>query len=667
MKNHLFLFLSICLGIGICIAKLLILGTNLRIYLILTFFTLFIGLLINKHFIKIITIGLQTIIAGIVLYQSNHLINYDFYKSPEKNKIAVLKVIENYNPNQKYLKFKTQNIVNQQFAITYIPKSNLSIYPTDTIIVFGNIQPLTKPLNPNQFDYKSFLNSKKINHSVYVQNVLKVYNSENNWRKQIAKSKEKIRLILARDGYHQNTRAIISSMLLGDKTELTDEINQSYISSGVIHILSISGLHVVMIFIVLQFIFKPLLILKNGRQFRIIICLITIWLFAVYVDLHPPIFRAVLMITIYYLSDLLKRPKNIYHTLSLTAFIILIFQPDNLFNVGFQLSFAAVFFIVWLNPIFEKWHKPKHQLTNFFYQLSATSISAQLGTLPFSAYYFNQFSTLFLFGNIVLIPASFIMISGGMIAIILSILNINLPIYVTLYNEFIAACNSYLKWLAHFNFAIFNQIYISSLTAVLILIILVLLHPLVLRKSKPALVGILVCLIVIQINRTIDIYRIKHSTELIVFNQYRNSLVGVREGQKVYFFGTEIKDSSQSFSFITKPYLTRNRIKNAYYFPIDTAFTTNDFIKTKHLIGLKNNTIFIGENLTEIPENLDYIVVRNSSFRPSNLSHLNQLKRVIADGSNYPNYIIELDSVFKNKSDSILWKTSQQGYFKIKF
>ena len=91
------------------------------------------------------------------------------------------------------------------------------------------------------------------------------------------------------------------------------------------------------------------------------------------------------------------------------------------------------------------------------------------------------------------------------------------------------------------------------------------------------------------------------------------------------------------------------------------------FIKRKHLLIVNNEIIFIGEHLAGIPKNLDYLLIRNSSFHPADLSNLNQIKRVIADGSNYPNYVSEIDSILKNKSNSILWKTSEKGYFKIKF
>ena len=444
MKNQLFLYLTICFAIGIIISDFIIPGANLRIYFILLLFGLFISQLLRNNTLKTISFLLQFILMGALFYQPFNE-KEEPHQLVEKNKVLTLKITENYKPTQKNYRFRAINIVNNEQVILNLPKQKESIYPSDTIIIFGTSYPSPKQSNPYQFDYKTFLTRKNISHTIYTTKILKINNNHTHWRKWIIKSKEDIQNKLTSAGYNKDTRSIISSMLLGDKTELSDEINKNYVATGVIHILSISGLHVVMIFIIVQFSLGPLLLIKNGRILRIVFSLVFIWLFAVYVELHAPVIRAALMLTIYYISELLKRPKNIYHTLSLTAFILLIYHPNYLFDVGFQLSFSAVFFIIWLNPIYKKWIKPKHKFSQYIYDLSTTSLSAQLGTLPCSAFYFNQFSGLFLLVNLVLVPASFFMIIGSIIAVIMAILNLNIPIYTTLFNSFIWACNSYIK------------------------------------------------------------------------------------------------------------------------------------------------------------------------------------------------------------------------------
>ena len=209
--------------------------------------------------------------------------------------------------------------------------------------------------------------------------------------------------------------------------------------------------------------------------------------------------------------------------------------------------------------------------------------------------------------------------------------------------------------------------YISGFIAFLILIILILLRPLIIKHSKPALVCILVCLVSIQINRTADIHRIKTSNELVVFNSNKKSLIGLRNGQMAYFFTSESVDSSKTNEYIIRPYLIKNRIKKYSILPIDTTFNTPYITKTKHVLYVNNTSFFLGENLMKIPQDLDYLIIRNSSLEPKNIFPLQQIKRVIADGSNYPNYLLQLDDLFKKQSDSVYWSIPEKGYFNIIF
>jgi len=667
MKNQIILYLTICLGTGIFLSEKLIPGTNLRIYFILLFFSLFISQLIKNHTIKIGTIGLQFILLGILIHNTPKYSVNKTLKTETKNKVFVLKVLENQKSSAKYLKYKVQNLANNTSGLLHIPFQENTFYPNDSLIIIANQYPLQSVKNPYQFDYAEFLNRKNITYTLYATKLLKHYSNHDSWQKIAVQSKERLRKNLQKAGFTQEARSIISSMLLGDRSEIKNDLNDSYIATGVIHILSISGLHVVMIYAILQFVLTPLTWIKNGRIMRIILSLIIIWIFAFYVELQPPVFRSALMITIYYLSEILKRPKNIYHTLALSAFVILLFEPNFLFDVGFQLSFSAVFFIVWLHPIYKNIYQPKHKFVQYFYDLSATSISAQMGTMPFSTLYFHQFSGLFLFGNLLLIPASFLMICGAIIAILLNILHLDFAIYTHIFNEFIRVCNAYIYWLSHFDGIIFKQVYISQWTAILLLLILFLIRFIVLQHSKIALFTCLMALITIQIHRYLDVNNIRNTNEIVIFHHYKGSIIGVRNGQDLAVFSSNNIDSAQVHSFVIRPYLIRNRIQNQAIYSLDSVVEHPHFYKSKHLLIAGNNRIFIGENMVKIPSSIDYILVRNSSFGPDKSDLLPPIKRVIADGSNYPSYISELKEILSKSSDSIVWNTSEKGYFILRF
>lgn len=667
MKNHLFSYLTLFFGLGIFIADQINPGTNLRIYLILCFFLCFGNLLIKNHSLKNGLILAQFLMLGIWFYQAYNAKNSIQITPNTEKKIYPFQLLDTHQSTAKYVKFKAKNLRTNHNTLLHIPHNSEQMYPYDTVFIYGNVYPLNTLKNPNQFDYSTYLKHQNIQSTTYTTLLISHHSNHNNWRKLAAISKENIRYRLEKLGYTKEARSLISSMLLGDRTEITDELNQNYIATGVVHILSISGLHVVMIYIILQFLLRPIEAIKNGKKIKLITSLLIIWIFAFYVELEPPVFRSALMITIYYVSELLKRPKNIYHTLSLSAFILLVSNPNFLFDVGFQLSFSAVFFIVWLHPIYAKIYQSKSKIIQYFYDLSATSISAQLGTLPFTTLYFNQFSGLFLFGNIFLVPASFLIIVGGIIAIFLSFLPFNFSWFVTAFNWFIHQSNLYIKWLASFDQLVYKTLFISTFSAVLLLGLIYCIRPLFLHHSK-RIIGVMILLIFgVMSERWITLYQLKNSNEIVVFHQYKTSLIGVRNGQNLKIFSSDNLDSSRTKDYVIKPYQLKNRIKNTSYYHLDSVINHAEFYKSKSFLITPKTTLFIGENLNEIPAKTDYILTRNSSFKPTEIANLPQIKRVIADGSNYPNYISELEDFLKNHSDSILWNTSESGYYQIKF
>jgi competence protein ComEC len=654
MKKYLFFTLTICFSIGIIISELFIPATNLRIIFFLIIALLFISLLKNENRQNIYPYLAISLVLGYFIHQTN---NTKIKIIPDESpNIHLLKIIKQANKTEKYANYVAKDIENNQLILLHLKDLKTEYYPTDEIIVNGKMTEVQKSLNPYQFDYKRFLNRKNIDYQLFSDDIISKHKEGSGFYYWAAKSKSQVRNKLEQFGYTTESRSIISSMILGDRTELTDELNQSYITTGVVHILSISGLHVMMIYLILQYILQPLLKLRNGRKIRIIISLLIIWFFAFYVELQPPVFRSALMISIYYISELLNRPKNIYHTLSLSAFIILLFQPNFLFDVGFQLSYAAVFAIVWINPIFEHFWKTKNNTIQKIKGMIETSISAQIGTLPIAVYYFNQFSGLFIFGNLVLIPASFIMICGGIISILLIVLNVNIPAYTWIFNQFVYLSNQYIYWLASFHF-VAKDVYISFVTALFLGIIIYFIRPLILQKSRVALAICIFSLIIIEIDRYYQVYQLNHSNELIIFNQYKNSIIGIRNARNLTILSQHPIDE-KTYNYTIKPYKIHHRILDVSFYGFQKEFKHSQFIKHLNSIETKTFQLLLDEDKSTLPF---YVLYHNS--KKYSFENNGQLKRVITDASNYPTFVSELE----NNSDSVLWKTSTQGYYSIKF
>jgi competence protein ComEC len=242
-------------------------------------------------------------------------------------------------------------------------------------------------------------------------------------------------------GASEDEYAVVAAMTLGDKTAMTRELKDVYSVSGASHVLALSGLHLGIIYMMLS-------LLVVGRRFRVVtqpLIVVAIWAFVLLTGLPTSVVRAAVMISLYALLLLFNRSRASLNALSLAAICILIVSPDSLFDVGFQLSFAAMLAIILLQPKFERLIPLKflmeHPLLRWVWGLTAVSLAAQLGVAPLVAYYFGRFSTYFLLTNFIVIPAATAILYLALAALLL-------PIVAPLLVWTVAALNSALSHVA---------------------------------------------------------------------------------------------------------------------------------------------------------------------------------------------------------------------------
>src|SRR5690606_6521268 len=332
--------------------------------------------------------------------------------------------------------------------------------------------------------------------------------------------------------------------------------------TGVVHILSISGLHVMMVYSVFMVVFFPLVYLPKGKLIRILVCLCAIWLYSFFVGLQPPVLRSSIMLSIYYLTIVFSRKPSIYHTLAVSAFLLLIWNPYFLFDIGFQLSFSAVFFIVWFMPVFMKIFKPKTGFSKLIVGFFATSISAQLGTFPFSAYYFHQSSLLFLAGNAVMLAASYFMIVGGIFSVAVVVFNIDFPFWIFIFNQLIDWANGYVGWLSGFESLIFDRISLRPLDVFLLVSGFVLLRFIFLEFKFRFIVSFLIFIFAFESHRILLNRKLFQKREIIVFHQSRNSVIGIRQGNSMNVLMKNFSDSQKVHNYLIRPYSIKEGVHN---------------------------------------------------------------------------------------------------------
>ncbi|MBU2493014.1 MAG: DNA internalization-related competence protein ComEC/Rec2 [Bacteroidetes bacterium] len=290
------------------------------------------------------------------------------------------------------------------------------------IILKGNLQKGKEERNPGEFDYQKYLESNGISalFNCYKIEELKIIGNNKDLLKNFIFDIRKNIDAQINKYHNENSSALLRGLLLADRSEVDYETRQSFVNAGVIHVLAVSGLHVGFIILIFLFLFSRLNIVL-----RYILTIAGLILFLVVTGSPPSVFRATLMAAVLIISALTNRSYNSINSISLAAFIILLLNPDEIFNPGFQLSFSAVLSIIILYPVFQKSvnkYKIKNKFINYLLLFSSVSIAAQIGTLPFTLIYFKKLSVIALFANLLVIPVIGFIVGIGIFTLIVSVI-----------------------------------------------------------------------------------------------------------------------------------------------------------------------------------------------------------------------------------------------------
>ena len=277
--------------------------------------------------------------------------------------------------------------------------------------------------------------------------------------------------------------AVVAAMTLGDKSALTKDLKETYAITGASHILALSGLH-------LGIIYSLLMLLFGGRKLFTINCslftILGVWAFVFLVGMPVSVVRAAVMLTVYALLSLGHREKMSVNTLAFTAIVLLMLHPLSLFDVGFQMSFMAVFSIlVWmplLMSVFPPVYLQTHRVVRWFWAMVTVSVAAQIGVAPLIAYYFGRFSTYFLLTNFIVVPAATLILWLAPLVLL-----IPSCAYLLLY--IVGLLNTVLTRIAALPKASIEGLHPSMLQVSMIYVIIAAVYLLILRLKKATLPG----------------------------------------------------------------------------------------------------------------------------------------------------------------------------------
>jgi competence protein ComEC len=304
----------------------------------------------------------------------------------------------------------TSFIPQQAHAMLYLEKSSAakSLNYGDRLWVNTKISALQAPVNPGEFNYKGYLNLKGINWQGYAKSEnwqLTGTDTKGSLVKWAHNIQKYLSQVIDQWQFKAAEKAVAKALLLGYKDEIDKDLLGAYSSAGAMHVLAVSGLHVGIIYLMLS---RALNFLKdrNWQKFtKLIVLMACLWVYALVTGLSASVVRAATMFSFVAVGQILNRNTSIYNTIIVSAFFLLLIKPTYLFEVGFQLSYAAVFGIVWLQPKLEKSiNPPPTKILRGLWAIITVSVAAQLATFPLGLYYFHQFPVLFLLSNVLVIP-----------------------------------------------------------------------------------------------------------------------------------------------------------------------------------------------------------------------------------------------------------------------
>ena len=293
----------------------------------------------------------------------------------------------------------------------------------DVFFIKGNPQKIAFPKNPQEFDYQRYMYYQQIEYQQYLrqENIEKIGYSPSdiliNFALRINAHADSILTSFVQG---KSQYGVANAMILGQRDDLSSDLMQAYSAAGAIHVLSVSGLHVGVICEALILLFGFLK--KKGRKGKIaffLIIFLVLWFYAFITGLSSPVLRSTIMFTIILFARTFQKKHNSYNTVSLSAFCLLLYNPYFLFNVGFQLSYLAIFGMIYfqpkLNPILVIDSKKNilYRLGDKIWKVTTVAVAAQIATFPITIYYFHQFPNYFLFANpIVILLSSIVLIFG---------------------------------------------------------------------------------------------------------------------------------------------------------------------------------------------------------------------------------------------------------------
>lgn len=622
-----------------CIAALFVF--NLRISFLHYKFSWVNGIFVNILFLSI---GLSTVYYKDISHQQQWMNHY--YHDKDIVTVTLEEPLAEkataYKANASVQQLVHENMVRpvQGNIIVYFKKDTIAnqLSYGSQIVFRQSLQAIKNSGNPGAFDYERYAAFQGIYQQVFLKpgtySILPG-KKENPLQHFLFSVRETVLRVISRYIPGEKESGLAEALLVGYRDDLDKTLVQSYSNTGVVHIIAISGMHLGLIYWLLNMVLSPLK-KRSHTKWAVPVLIVTgLWLFSFLAGGGPSILRSAVMFTCIVTGESVQKKTFIYNSLAASAFILLCINPFWLWDAGFQLSYTAVLsIIIFMKPIYSLFYFT-NKILDTTWKLMAVTLAAQVLTTPVSIYHFHQFPIYFLITNLLAVPLSGYIILLEIVLCTISFIPALAKAVGVVLHWLIYAMNSFIEYIENLPFSLWNNLQINMPQLVLLYGFFIAVAYWLMKKQKRVLSAGLICLAGFVSLRAYSFINAGNRQQLIVYNIPRHQAMDFINGRDYFFKGdSDLLSDASLQNFYLNPSRTLNRInkKDSIAGLLYTAPVF--FFNNKKIVLVEKDGSF---NCPTEKINADLIIVsKNAPVYITQLMKSFNCKQIVFDASNAP-------------------------------
>ncbi len=497
-------------------------------------------------------------------------------------------------------------------VLLYLAKDSLmpTLLHGDRLLLRCSFTEVSPSGNPNEFNYARFLRFHHIHHQAYVPSGDWMFLENGTWspKRFFITLRQQMLDVLRRAGLSDDKFAVAAALVLGYKADLEQTLVQAYAGAGATHVLAVSGLHVGIIYLIINRLLSFLSRLRHGDRIRAAITVGILICYAFLTGLSPSVTRAVTMFSFVAVAKSLNRRGSIYNTLACSAIGLIIFDPLIVMQVGFQLSYAAVLGIVIFQPWLLKQASFQNKWADRVWEITCVSVAAQISTFPLGLLYFHQFPNLFFVSNLFVIPGATIVLQLGLVAMVAQVWDPLLAFVGMFLKVIIWAMNGLVGVFNTLPYAVTSGIDISIAETVLIYVLIGTTGWMLIGRQVRMLFPSMLAVVLLFVTQTWERVEHDHQRELTVYNIRKHTAVAMMDGTQLSFLASDdLIENEQSMLFHVRHHWWARGMKEEQHIPLNDSTFNRPFVWGGHRIAVIS--VPPEEQRIELSDSLDIVIV----------------------------------------------------------